>query len=146
MNTWLFVLGHTLFNIFSGQFISGMPKMFADVLTTHGELTRVPKDVIIQLDGLVQERRNSIANALELRLYCTNPSICKWVKVTWINWRYTSIVVPVWFPTQLYPVASEHKSKNTGQCGLKPKLIFITKWYYVIGLHIWSVVNDLMLM
>ena len=27
------------------------------------------------IDGLVQERRNSIANALELRLYCTNPSI-----------------------------------------------------------------------
>ena len=24
-------------------------------------------------DGLVQERRNSIANALELRLSCTNP-------------------------------------------------------------------------
>ena len=27
-------------------------------------------------DGLVQERHNSIANALELRLSCTNPSIC----------------------------------------------------------------------
>ena len=25
-------------------------------------------------DGLIQERRNSIANALELRLSCTNPS------------------------------------------------------------------------
>ena len=29
----------------------------------------------ILIDGLVQERRNSIANALELRLSCTNPSI-----------------------------------------------------------------------
>ena len=28
------------------------------------------------IDWLVQERRNSIANALELRLPCTNPSIC----------------------------------------------------------------------
>ena len=27
-------------------------------------------------DGLMQERRNSIANALKLRLFCTNPSIC----------------------------------------------------------------------
>ena len=27
------------------------------------------------IDGLVQERRNSIANALELRLSCTNPWI-----------------------------------------------------------------------
>ena len=29
------------------------------------------------IDGLVQERRNSIANALELRLSCSNPSICE---------------------------------------------------------------------
>ena len=28
------------------------------------------------IDGLVQERRNSIANALELRLSCTDPSTC----------------------------------------------------------------------
>ena len=27
------------------------------------------------VDGLMQERRNSIANALELRLSCINPSI-----------------------------------------------------------------------
>ena len=30
---------------------------------------------IIYIDGLVQERRHSIANALELRLSCTNPLI-----------------------------------------------------------------------
>ena len=30
-----------------------------------------------EIDGLVQERRNSIANAMELRLSCTNPSKCK---------------------------------------------------------------------
>ena len=28
------------------------------------------------IDGLMQERRNSIANALELCLSCTNPSTC----------------------------------------------------------------------
>ena len=28
--------------------------------------------------GLVQDRLNSSALAMELRLYCTNPSICKW--------------------------------------------------------------------
>ena len=27
----------------------------------------------VRMDGLVQERRNSIANTLELRLCCTNP-------------------------------------------------------------------------
>ena len=30
------------------------------------------------IDGLVQERRNSIANAMELRLSCTNLSIWQW--------------------------------------------------------------------
>ena len=28
---------------------------------------------LVQIDELVQERRNSIANALESRLFCTNP-------------------------------------------------------------------------
>ena len=28
----------------------------------------------LQIDGLMQEKRNSIANALELCLSCTNPS------------------------------------------------------------------------
>ena len=30
----------------------------------------------VHIDGFVQERRNSIVTALELRLSCTNPSIC----------------------------------------------------------------------
>ena len=44
-----------------------------------------------ETNGLVQDRRNSIANALELRLSCTNPS--KWAfafdkygKLTWLDW------------------------------------------------------------
>ena len=32
--------------------------------------------LLYHIDGWVQERRNSIANALELRLSCTNTSIC----------------------------------------------------------------------
>ena len=32
--------------------------------------------VALYIDVLVQERRNSIANALELHFSCTNPSIC----------------------------------------------------------------------
>ena len=33
-------------------------------------------DKTIHIDGLEQERRNSIAKALELRLSCTNPTTC----------------------------------------------------------------------
>ena len=32
----------------------------------------------LTIDGLVQERRNSIGNALALQLSCTNPSIIAW--------------------------------------------------------------------
>ena len=32
----------------------------------------------MQIDVLVQERRNSSALAMELRLFCTNPSKCRW--------------------------------------------------------------------
>ena len=39
-------------------------------------LTWVSISTKLHIDGLVQERCNSIANALELRLSCTNPSIC----------------------------------------------------------------------
>ena len=43
-----------------------------------------------QIDGLMQERRNSIANALELRLSCTNPSnvsITEEEKVIAVQWQ-----------------------------------------------------------
>ena len=40
-----------------------------------------------KMEGLVQERRNSIANALELRLSCTNPS--KWYWKPKENFRLT---------------------------------------------------------
>ena len=35
-----------------------------------------PLKCVLHVDGLVQERRNSIANTLELRLSCTNPLKC----------------------------------------------------------------------
>ena len=40
---------------------------------------------ICYIDGLVQERRNSIANALELRLCCTKPSICSTFATSALN-------------------------------------------------------------
>ena len=36
-----------------------------------------PELFILHIDGLMQERRNCIVNALELRLSCTNPSMWK---------------------------------------------------------------------
>ena len=36
------------------------------------------------IDGLMQERRNSIAEALELRLSCINPSICS-IQLAWCS-------------------------------------------------------------
>ena len=64
------------------------------------------------IDGLVQERRNSIANTLELRLSCTEPTTCNrgngddlprtltlyghWVMATMTLIQYTDVVLPVW--------------------------------------------------
>ena len=43
--------------------------------TTNGTQGTCQQEVSKDLDGLVQGRRNSIALAMELRLFCTNPSI-----------------------------------------------------------------------
>ena len=45
----------------------------------YGLLILVVLNLFHDIDGLVQERRNSIANALELRLFRTNTSIYKTV-------------------------------------------------------------------
>ena len=43
------------------------------------------------IDGLVQERRNSIASAMELRLSCTNPMICcVYFLGRWVSSHYTA--------------------------------------------------------
>ena len=39
----------------------------------------------LHIDGLVQERRNSIANTQELRLSCTNPSM-RWTTLSKVIW------------------------------------------------------------
>ena len=40
----------------------------------------------IHVDGLVQERRNSIANALELRLSCTN-NVVIMLQIVAVKWQ-----------------------------------------------------------
>ena len=50
-------------------------KIFRFVTWNHTYLV-LPFLPLSYFDGLVQERNNSTANALELRLSCTNPSIC----------------------------------------------------------------------
>ena len=48
------------------------------------------------IDGLMQERDNSIANALELRLSCTNPSVygglfLRWYRLVFVLWQIASL-------------------------------------------------------
>ena len=54
---------------------------------------------LAKIDGLVQEIRNSIANALELHVSCTNPSICHVVQQ-----RHLVVVAqgPALFPSVLF--------------------------------------------
>ena len=50
----------------------------------------MPHIQIHDIDGLVQERCNSIANALELRLSGTNPSICL-TSVSDVKWLFPAV-------------------------------------------------------
>ena len=52
-------------------------------------------------DGLMQEKHNSIANALELRLLCTNPSI--WDMNTYLQFSCQDIHTKAIFESELYP-------------------------------------------
>ena len=56
------------------------PPMITSVMTTLHGYCKIYTVADFHIDGLVQERRNSIANALELRLSCTNPSM--WYRIT----------------------------------------------------------------
>ena len=50
------------------------------------DYTPKPSLSTYHIGGLMHERRNSIANALELRLSCTKPSICKrFPRLLWEN-------------------------------------------------------------
>ena len=54
---------------FEFNWISGLPAIVQQLQQHDRQI-----DKAIHIDGLEQERRNSIANALELRLSCTNPT------------------------------------------------------------------------
>ena len=59
-----------------------LAKMFQTSI--NHQCTTWSKNQAFYFNGLMQERCNSIANALELRLSCTNPSTCIWV--FFIHW------------------------------------------------------------
>ena len=70
-HTWLY----STFEIFSCP--ARLPsELKAPSRVTVRPVLVVTQETSIQFDGLLQERRNSIAHALELRLSCTNPSTC----------------------------------------------------------------------
>ena len=59
---------------------------------------------ILHINGLMQEKRNSIANAVELHLYCPNPSIYSSIYGCTAK-AYLSVHMPV--PLPVYPYAYE---------------------------------------
>ena len=79
---------------------------------------------IVYIDDLMQERRNSIANALELRLLCINPSISFWcwaseklLNQDWevhddiIKWKHIPRYWPFVRGIHRSPVNSPHKGQ-----------------------------------
>ena len=47
-------------------------------------------------DGLMQKRRNSIANAMELHIFCIKPSNYELLYDCWINWYNIYIGTWMW--------------------------------------------------
>ena len=64
---------HTCTNIVSDN--GPLPVLRQAVIWTNAAILSSPTK---HIDGLVQERCNSIATALELHLSCTNPSVFQW--------------------------------------------------------------------
>ena len=50
--------------------------------------------IVLYINGLVQERRNFIANALELRLSCTDPLIYIWVVLFGLSKLFAFLINP----------------------------------------------------
>ena len=73
---WLFVQNSNSFENFLMWFLGDWLniKMWAESYQ-HENFHYKDKMVRDGLDGLMQDRRNSIANALEIRLSCTNSSV-----------------------------------------------------------------------
>ena len=70
-----------------------------------------------RIDGLVQERRNSIANALELRLSCTNLSIYRQYHYYWEPYGGGGITAPA-------VIALTYISPGLFHCELAKRLHF----------------------
>ena len=82
-------------------------KIIPSVIRSYYTLLCATNDKMVpDIDGLVRERRNSIANALLLRISCTYPSICRKrfpfhdsALGLWLNTQATS---PCNYPSQLF--------------------------------------------
>ena len=72
---WSLIYRMTWWEMGSRPLCNGDP-VCQKILENTDKCQQMPEsDSTLYLNGLVQERHNSIANALELRLSCTNPSI-----------------------------------------------------------------------
>ena len=93
---------------------------------------QVKKD---HLDGLVQERCNSIANAVELRLSCTNPFI--WYDYSFLTFLGSAVCAA----TDLHPMdsrqsASWHRSEVPGA--------YYSLWSSLVCLRFWLTITHVL--
>ena len=96
-----------------------------------------------EVDGLVQERRNSISNALELRLSCTNPS--KWKRFLHADFHVSLMVARTTFWTNTRVVGELrfhslwfiHFSRPTCMWNSAEifSWVFPEQWWLMFGTH-----------
>ena len=99
-------------------------KILFSLVATFGNMVGFHHQKSENIDGLVQNRRNSSALAMELRFFCTNPSIyatqtCyqSWPQDSWE--RYGRIVIPCYCvpksPINLYKRTTRKSPTYTNQ-------------------------------
>ena len=96
------------------------------------------------VDGLVQERRNSIANAMELRLSCTNSTICEpavlFLGLAILSLRiYCSLLIPC-------QVCSSRQGYGLGSCYMAIIQVGLGNWVEKRQTLItWPLSNDIII-
>ena len=95
---------------------------------------------LYHIDGLVQERRNSIANALEVHLSCTNPSICT-MQIYHHAWDFQQ--EPIW-PTSVKTKAVPHQVIQVPSifCGIRSSWSCLEERIHRAGRHLMEVENS----
>ena len=78
--------------------------------------------MVVHIEGLVQQKRNSSALAIDLRLSCSHPSLCLMLQL--INVSYHYIVSSV-FSAEMAPLRKILRDDESGHVGMMKRYVMM---------------------